>query len=135
MQWSIILLDKKLKCKTSWSFFLTFNWEFCTPNPLSKYLIDTQCFQRHIRQTGAQLNSSSDATKQSVPTEADVVVIGGGRLAQSSYLQLLTIFVAVLAARPCTTWPRWGSPTRSSWRRISSQRVRYMLFLNTGFLS
>jgi len=36
--------------------------------------------RRHIRQTGAQLNSSSDATKQSVPTEADVVVIGGGSL-------------------------------------------------------
>merc|ERR1719233_1831544 len=45
-----------------------------------KYLIETLCFQRHIRQTGAQLNSSSDATKQSVPTEADVVVIGGGSL-------------------------------------------------------
>merc|ERR1711936_1328119 len=36
--------------------------------------------RRHVRQTGAQLNSSTDASQNTVPSEADVVIIGGGSL-------------------------------------------------------
>jgi len=33
-----------------------------------------------VRQTGAHLHASTAATQQSIPTEADVVIIGGGSL-------------------------------------------------------
>jgi len=36
--------------------------------------------RRTVRQTGAHLYASTDATQQSVPSEADVVIIGGGSL-------------------------------------------------------
>ena len=99
------------------------------------WMVISFCFQRNIRQTGAQLNSSSDASKQSVvPTEADVVIIGGGRFVQFSYLHLLTMMFTVLAARRSTTWPKWGSLILFCWRKISSQLVRNITLINTGFL-
>merc|ERR1711936_1075184 len=75
--------------------------------------------RRHVRQTGAQLNSSTDASQNTVPSEADVVTIGGGSLGCQTLYHLAKMGVTntVLLEKDQLTAgreqvPRW---TKSDW--------------------
>ena len=65
--------------------------------------------QRHARTNSRALSLTSENRGKEVPSEADVVVIGKNSSHLSLQVFIATFQVgAVLAARPCTTWPSWA---------------------------